>query len=204
MDAMIPILILIGVGAYFWSEYGKEWKRKFWLWLAERNPYYKVAKDVSLTSPAMKKYVKEAMIKKMMELEAQVRSLESTLSQIQDKMAASKKFDEEVKKQEDDKINEVLSIPALLKPTAEDAPIKVYDADGVFRGYLDSVRGTFSEAYILVRTPDNKLLIFGPDALDNLLLNEQTFVDQVKSGVLMIAYDRYNNKVSPQYVRVTV
>ena len=204
MDTLIAVLVIFGTFLYFWSQYGKEWRRRFWLWLAEINPYYKVAQQVSLTSSALRKYANEALIKKVMELEAQVRRLESQLSDIEQKATASKDFQEEVASQEMEKIKEVLSLPPILKPTSDDAPIKVYDADGVFRGWLDSVRGTFSEAYILVRTPKNELLIFGPDELENLLLNEQTFTEQVRSGVLMIAYDRYNNKISPAYVRVTV
>ena len=197
----IAALILLGALAYFWTEYGKEFRKRFWMWITEKSPYYKVATNISLTSKALKKYTNEALIRKLMELEAQNRALESKLKEIESKITAQKEFKEEVENQENEKIKEVLNLDPILKPLD---PIKVYDADGVFRGYLDSIRGTFSEAYILVRTKDNELLIFGPDELTNMLLNETSFADQIRNGILMIAYDRYNRKVSPAYVRVHI
>jgi len=197
----IAWIILLGAIIYFWREYGKLLKKRFWMWITEKSPYYRVATNMSLTSKALAKYTNDALIRKMMELEAQNRALESQLRELQEKIYAQKQFDEEVEKQKNDKLAEIKDLPVILAPTT---PIRVYDADGVFRGFLDSIRGSFSEAYLLIRTPDNELHIFGPDELTNMLLNETSFSEQIKSGVLMIAYDRYNKKVSPEYVRVTV
>lgn len=197
----IALILIIGAIYYFWKEYGDDIKKRFWMWITSKSPYFKVATNMSLTSKALRKYTNEALIRKLVELEAQNRALESQLREIQEKLAASKQFDEEVKQQQDEKISEIMKQEPILKPLE---PIRVYDADGVFRGYLDSIRGTFSEAYILVRTKENELLIFGPDELQNLILNETSFADQIRNGILMIAYDRYNRKVSPAYVRVHI
>jgi hypothetical protein len=165
---VIAVAILLGILLYFYGQYGEEWRRKFWLYMAEHNPYYKVAKDVSLTSSALRKYANDAMVKKLLELEAKVQKYQAQLSEIQQKMSAQKEASEVIDEQIDEKVKEVLKKEILLKPTV---PIRVIDADGVVRGWLDSIRGTFSEAYILVRTPDNLLLIFGPDDLSSMILN---------------------------------
>jgi len=198
---VVALLLLAGSIAYLWREHGAELKRRFWMWITAKSPYFKVATKMSLTSKALRKYTNEALIRKLMELEAQNRALESKLREIEEKMTAQKDFQKEIENQEKEKIDEVLQLQPILKPLD---PIKVYDADGVLRGYLDSIRGTFSEAYILVRSSDNELLIFGPDELTNMLLNESSFTDQIRNGILMIAYDKYNKKVSPAYVRVSV
>lgn len=201
MDTMIGWIVILAVALYFYSKYQDQLRERFWKYMAEVNPYYKVATKMSLTSKALQKYTNPALIKKLMELESQVQALESQLADYQEKMQAHKDFQEEVENQESDKVKEILEQPPILVATV---PIKVYDADGQYRGYLDSIRGSLSEAYLLVRTDNNELLIFGPSELQNLLLNADSLHEQVKSGVIMVAYDRYNNKVSPEYVRVTV
>lgn len=200
MEIIAWLIILFAI-YYIWHNYGSEIKKRFWLWITEKSPYFKVTKEYSLTDKALRKYTSEALIKKVMELEAQVNRLVNQLREYQEKMHAHKQFTEAVKEQEEEKIREVAELPTILAPLE---PIKVFDADGTFRGYLEAIKGTFSEAYIIVRTRDNKRLIFGPGELSELIWSEQSFADQIREGTLFIAYDRYNNKVSPTYARVEV
>ena len=201
METLIAWLIILAAIYYYWVNYGKDIKKKFWMWITEKSPYFKVSKQFSLTDKALRKYTSEALIKKVMELEAQVNSLYNKLYEYESKIRAHKDFKEAIKDQENEKIKEVAELPSILTPLE---PIKVFDVDGTFRGYLEAIKGTFSEAYIIVRTKDNRRLIFGPDELSNLIWSEHSFADQIREGTLFIAYDRYNNKVSPTYARVEV
>ena len=198
---IVAWLIIAGAVYYFWRNYGNEVKKRFWMWITEKSPYFKVSKEFSLTDKALRKYTSEALIRKVMQLEAQVEKLTNELMEYQQKMQAHKKMEEVLSEQEREKIEEVAQLPTILAPYE---PIKVYDADGVFRGYLEGIKGSFSEAYIIVRTPENERLIFGPDELTNLIWSEQSFADQIRSGTLIIAYDRYNRKVTPIYTKVEV
>lgn len=200
MEALAWLIIFVVI-LYIYNNYGSAIKKAFWRWITEKSPYFKVSKKFSLTDKALRKYTSEALIRKVMELEAEVEKLRNTLKEIEEKATKQKEYKEEIDKQTSEEINNIMSTPTLIKPAR---PIRVYDADGVFRGYLDSIKGTFSEAYVLVRTEDNELLIFGPDDITNLILNETSLSEQLKSGILMIAYDRYNRKVSPEYVRVSI
>ena len=194
--------VVIGFAViYLLAVYWDEIRDRFWRWVTEKSPYFRVSREFSLTDQALKKYTSEALIRKTMELEAEVNRLQNTLKEIEEKMYKHKEFNKQQEEQVDEKIKEVLELPTLLAPVE---PIKVIDVNGVFRGYLEAIKGTFSEAYIIVRTKDNERLIFGPDELTNLLWSEFSLNDQLKGRTLILAYDRYNNKVSPSYTRVEV
>ena len=197
---LLPVAIAIGLLAYYWT-HRDQINDAFWRWITEKSPYFLVSTDVSLTHRGMRKYINEALAKKVLELESKIAQLEEQLHEYEEKARAFKDAEKAKNEWVANKIQEILNKNIIMKPPKE---VRVFTADYKFVGYLEYVAGTFDEAYAIVRTPRNERKIFGPTRLDELFANERTLGEQIDRGVVFIAYDSQGNKVSPAYIRVEV
>jgi len=200
MADLIPWVLAFGLLAYYLT-HKDEVREKFWKWITEKSPYFLVATDVSLTSKGMKKYINQALAKKVLELEAKVAQLEEKVHEYESKIQAYVEAEAQKKQWMEDRIKEITSENVLLRPNKE---VKVFTTDYKFVGYLECIAGHFDEAYVIVRTPDNERKIYGPAKLQELFVNDKTLGEQIDQGMLVIAYDSSGRKVSPAYLRVEV
>jgi len=196
----IPWILAFGLLAYYLT-HRAEVREKFWRWITEKSPYFLVATDVSLTSKGMRKYINQALAKKVLDLEAKIAQLEEQLHEYQSKLQAYAEAEQQKKEWLDKRIEKIVSENIILKPNKE---VRVFNTDYKFVGYLECIAGHFDEAYAIVRTPTNERKIFGPAKLNELFINDKTLGEQIDQGMLILAYDSSGRKVSPAYISVEV
>ena len=187
---------------YYYVTHEKEIRDRFWRWIESKSPYFKVATDVYLTEKGMKKYLPAALMSKYLQVKGQLENLTAKLQEIEQKIYASKTAEQAQSEWLSEELQEILSKPILLRPPKI---VKVYDADYNFRGYLEYIAGDhFNEVYVVVRTPKNERQIFGPAPINEIIMNDRTLGEQIRSGILVLAYDSNGRKISPVFVRTEV
>ena len=195
---IIPYALAFGLLAYYYT-HRDQIHEKFWRWITKKSPYFLVATKVSLTHKGAQKYLNKALVRKVLDLEAKLAQTEERLHKYEEAIRAFQDMDKKKQEWEDSKIDEILSKDIILKPKGK---VKVFNADYKFVGYLEYVAGSIDEAYAIVRSEDNTRKIFGPAPLNELFINSRSLGEQLKSGMIILAYDSQGNRITPSYVRV--
>ena len=81
MNYLPWILAFFILAYYIWNR--TEVRDRFWRWITEKSPYFKVATDISLTSKGAQKYLNQALLEKYLALKAEYERLMERYSQLE-------------------------------------------------------------------------------------------------------------------------